>query len=75
MNDIGFAVWKRHFGTVSFEEVAEEAGVEADSLEDCSEEELKSIKNEIQANPDYEANRITDAEKATVFGEDGTPLT
>jgi hypothetical protein len=75
MNDIGFAVWKRHFGTVSFEKVAEKAGVEADSLENCSEEELELIENEIQVNPDYEAKRITDAETAVVFGEDGTPLT
>lgn len=70
-----FSVWKRHTGTVSFEKVADAAGVTANSLEDCSEEELEAIKNEIQANPDYETNRITDAEKATVFGEDGTPIT
>lgn len=72
---IMFSVWKRHVGTVSFDEIANAAGVDAGSLEDCSEEELEAIENEIQVNPDYGTNRITDAESATVFGEDGTPIT
>jgi hypothetical protein len=76
MSDITFSVWKRYFGGVSFEEVAEEAGVDADSVEDCSDEQLREIEEEVQVNLDdkYDPDRHTDSEKATVYGPDGTPL-